>query len=206
MLRFLPFIGMAAVLVSLASCNSMSKEECRVADWKVVGDTDGAAGYNPQTRFADHVKSCSKTNVSPDQTRWYEGYQSGILRYCTPLSGANSGEAGKSYHNVCSPELEPEFMRGYSIGKRVYDLRSRFDQMQSSIRYRDSEIDRSYNELKVAKDDQRRVLRNQIDDMERENRRQQREADDVEYELGHAQRELGLFYQGFVSRTPAPRG
>ena len=60
-MRFLPFIGLAAVITTLASCGTMSKEECRVADWGVVGDTDGAAGYEPQSRFADHVKSCAKS-------------------------------------------------------------------------------------------------------------------------------------------------
>src|SRR3546814_8917613 len=111
MMLFLPFMGMTAVLMALASCNTMSKEECRVADWKVVGDTDGAAGYDPQRRFADHVKSCAKSGAAPDQTGWYEGYRSGITRYCTPLSGASNGEAGRGHHNVCSPELEPVFMR-----------------------------------------------------------------------------------------------
>src|SRR3546814_6918198 len=104
--------------------------EMRISDWssdvcssdlKVVGDTDGAAGYDPQRRFADHVKSCAKSGAAPDQTGWYEGYRSGITRYCTPLSGASNGEAGRGYHNVCSPELEPAFMRGYGLGKRVHD-------------------------------------------------------------------------------------
>src|SRR3546814_17035484 len=99
MMLFLPFMGMTAVLMALASCNTMSKEECRVADWKVVGDTDGAAGYDPQRRFADHVKSCAKSGAAPDQTGWYEGYRSGITRYCPPLSGASNGGAGRGYPN-----------------------------------------------------------------------------------------------------------
>lgn len=192
-MRFLPLLSMAALVMSLASCNSMSKDECRVADWRVIGDTDGAAGYNPQERFADHVKSCTKAGVTPDQTRWYEGYQSGVTRYCTPLSGATNGEAGNGYHNACPPELETEFMRGYSLGKRVYELRSRVNSLQSGIRFRDSEIDRRYNEMKTAKDDQRRTLRNQLDDLERERHRMRREADDIGYDLNNARRDLDFF-------------
>lgn len=203
-MRFLPHAGMAAVVVSLASCNTMSKEECVIADWRVVGDTDGAAGYNPQNRFADHVKSCSKSGAIPDQTRWYEGYQTGITRYCTPLSGTTTGEAGRAYHNVCSPELEPAFMRGYSLGKRVYDLRSRIGSLQSGISSRDSEIDRLHDEMKAAKDNDRRNIRDRIDDMERERRRMRREADDLGYELTNAERDLEFFRHDPTARLSPP--
>lgn len=204
-MRFLPFVGAAALLLSLASCHSMSKEECRVADWKVVGDTDGAAGHNPQERFADHVKSCARIGITPDQTKWYEGYQAGVTRYCTPLSGAMNGEAGNAYHNACPPQLEQEFMRGYSLGKRVYDLRSRINSLQSDIAYKESEIDRRYNELKGAKDDQRRTIRNQIDDLERDSRRMRREVDDIGYEMSNAQRDLDFFRQNPAAQLSPPR-
>ncbi len=194
-MRYLPLLGLAALVVSLASCNSMSKEECRVADWAVVGDTDGAAGREPQGRFADHVRSCAKSGAVPDQTRWYEGYQAGIRRYCTPLSGASAGEAGRSYHNVCPPELAPGFMRGYSLGQRVYDLRSRIDSLNSSASSSEYESDRLYDDMKKASDKDRRDMRDRIDDLERDRRRARREADDLGYELGEAERDLAFFRQ-----------
>lgn len=203
-MRFLPTVGMAAVLMSLASCNSMSKEECRVADWNVVGDTDGAAGHNPQTRFADHVKSCSKSGATPDQTRWYAGYQVGIARYCTPLSGASSGEAGRAYHNVCSPGTEPGFMRGYGLGKRVHDLRSRVSSLESSIRYKDTEVDDLYDDMKQAKDGERRSIRGEIDDIERDRSRMRREVDDLRYELTSAERDLAFFRQDPAAQVSPP--
>lgn len=194
-MRYLPIMGMAAVLVSIASCNTMSKEECRVADWAVVGDTDGAAGHDPQTRFADHVRSCSKSGAVPDQTRWYEGYQAGIKRYCTPLNGASTGEAGRAYHNVCPPELATDFMRGYSLGKRVHDLRSRINSLNSSVSSSEYEADRLYDEMKKAADKDRRAIRDRIDDLERDRRRARREADDLGYELSEAERDLAFFRQ-----------
>lgn len=203
MMRLLPLIGAATVIVSLAACNSMSKGECRVADWRVIGDTDGAAGYNPQSRFADHVKSCARISVSPDQTIWYEGFQSGIRRFCTPLGGAAAGEAAKPYNNACPPELEGEFMRGYVVGKRVGDLRYRVSSLESGIRAKDYEINRKYDEMKQEKDERRRrEIRNQIDDLDRDTRRMRREVDDVKYELQDAQRDLDYFRQT-VSPTPA---
>lgn len=193
-MRLLPMIGAAAGLVSLASCNSMSKDECRVADWRVIGDTDGAAGYNPQGRFADHVKSCARIGLTPDQTIWYEGFQTGVRRYCTPLGGAAAGEAGKPYNNACPPELEGEFMRGYTVGKRVGDLRYRVSTLENSIRSKDYESDRKYAEMKQEKDERRRRdIRDQIEDLDRDTRRMRREIDDVKYELEDAQADLDDF-------------
>lgn len=205
MMRFLSIAGMAAIAMSVASCNSMSKEECRVADWNVVGDTDGAAGHNPQQRFADHVKSCSKSGITPDQTRWYAGYQVGIRRYCTPLGGAAAGEAGNAYHSACPAELEAEFMRGYSLGKRAHDLRSRVSSLESTMRYKDSEIDTLYDGMKDAKDGERRSIRGRIDDLERDRHRMRRELDDARYDLTNAERDLDFFRQNPTAQLSPPR-
>lgn len=117
----------------LASCATMSKEECVAADWRVVGETDGAAGYAPQERFAAHAKSCSKAGVVPDQSRWYEGYRQGLKRYCTPLNGLDAGQAGKTYHNVCPAETAPGFLRGYHVGRAEYEQRRRVERLESRI-------------------------------------------------------------------------
>ncbi len=194
-MRYLIFGGMAAVLLSLASCNTMSKDECRVADWRVVGDTDGAAGHDPQSRFADHVRSCAKSGATPDQTLWYEGYQTGIRRYCTPLGGASAGESGRTYHNVCPPELNSDFMRGYSLGKRVHDLRSRINSLNSSASSTEYEADKLHDDMKKAEGKDRRAIRDRIDDLERDRRRMRREADDLGYELSEAERDLAFFRQ-----------
>lgn len=210
-MRVLQIAGAATILLSLVSCNSMSKDECRVADWRVIGETDGAAGHNPQGRFADHVKSCARIGIAPDQTIWHEGFQTGIRRYCTPLGGAGAGEAGKSYNNACPPELEGDFMRGYVVGKRVGDLRGRVGSLENGIRSKEYEIDRRYGEMKQEKDERRRRdIRNQIDDLDRDTRRMRREADDVRYELQDAQGDLDDFRQAVSAaqatspiRTPA---
>lgn len=202
-MRFVPLLTMMVVLLSLASCNSLSKEECAAADWLVIGDTDGAAGYNPQDRFASHVKSCARIKVVPDQTKWYEGYQAGLKRYCTPLSGLTHGEAGDSYHNVCPPETSAGFLKGYGLGRRGYELRSEADSIRSSMSYKESEIDRKYNEMKGSQDEnRRRVLRDEIDQLDREIRRMRRDIDDVNFQLGVAQRDIDWFRQN--PQAPMP--
>lgn len=132
-----------ALPLMLGSCATMSKEECVAADWRVVGETDGAAGYDPQSRFAAHAKSCEKAGIVPDQTVWYQGFQSGVVRYCTPLNGLQQGKAGKTYHNVCPADAADGFLRGYNLGKAEHDQRRRVESLENQIRqseYRISEL------------------------------------------------------------------
>ncbi|WP_312223505.1 DUF2799 domain-containing protein [Rhizobium rhizoryzae] len=192
-MRKLLLLSALGAMCLLPSCYSFSKEECVAANWKVIGDTDGAAGYNPQSRFADHVKSCERVKVVPDQTTWYQGFQEGIKRYCTPLSGAQRGEAGDGYNNVCPPDLEPGFMRGYTLGKRVHEVRERMNSIRSSISSREQDTDQRYRELKNAKDQDRRAIQMRIDDNDFEIRRLRREADDLSYDLSNAERDLAAF-------------
>jgi uncharacterized protein DUF2799 len=120
--------------VLLGSCATMSKEECVAADWRVVGETDGAAGHDPQSRFAAHAKSCEKAGVVPDQTLWYQGFQVGVTRYCTPLNGLQEGRAGKTYNNVCPAGSSDGFLRGYRLGKAGNEQRQKVQSYDSEIR------------------------------------------------------------------------
>ena len=128
-------VAMLIAACALASsCQTMSKEECAVADWRVVGEQDGAAGYAPQDRFARHVKACTKAGIAADQTLWYQGYQQGLPRYCTPLNGLSVGSQGKSYANVCPADLDPAFREGYDLGRIYYEKKREISNLESRIR------------------------------------------------------------------------
>ncbi|MGL3605770.1 DUF2799 domain-containing protein [Rhizobium sp. G187] len=185
-------VGMA--LAALSSCNSMSKEECAAADWSVIGQADGGAGENPQERFAAHVKSCARINVVPDQTQWYQGYQVGLTRYCTPLNGLSRGEAGDAYYNVCPAETSAGFLRGYGLGQQAYRARSRISSLKSDVSFKDMQIDRNYDAIKRTEDGKmRRTLRDEIDRLERDIRRAEREIADLEFDLYAIERDVEAF-------------
>lgn len=173
----------------LASCQTMSKEECAIADWRVIGEQDGAAGYSPQDRFARHVKACAKAGVAANQTVWYQGYQQGLPRYCTPLNGLSVGSQGKAYGNVCPTNLEAGFREGYDLGRvhhgkkgEINSLESRIRELEQSIRddeklIRDGAKDRRSVERRI--DDNRRNIR----DMDRDIGRQQSELRRIEEDM-----------------------
>ena len=85
-------------------------------------------------RFARHVKACTKAGIAADQTLWYQGYQQGLPRYCTPLNGLSSGQAGRTYHNVCPAASADGFLRGYRLGRAEYDKRQTVQSLNSQIR------------------------------------------------------------------------
>ena len=151
MKRILFSLACIAGMAFLASCQTMSKDECSAADWQVIGQQDGAAGLSSEGRFADHVKSCKKAGVQPDQTAYYAGYQSGLVQYCTPLKGLSVGQGGRSYNNVCPPDLEIGFMRGHRLGSAEYSKKSEIRTIETRIRQLEGEISDFERQVKKGK-------------------------------------------------------
>jgi hypothetical protein len=180
-MKLYPALVLLACLV-LSSCQTMSKEECAVADWRVIGEQDGAAGYNPQDRFARHVQACTKAGVAADQTAWYQGYQQGLPRYCTPLNGLSVGSQGQSYANVCPLNLEAGFREGYDLGRVHYEKKSEINSLESRIRSLEQSI-RDDEKLLSAGTEDRRAVERRIDDNRRDIRDMDRDIGRLESDL-----------------------
>jgi hypothetical protein len=180
-MKLYPALVLLACLV-LSSCQTMSKEECAVADWRVIGEQDGAAGYNPQDRFARHVQACTKAGVAADQTAWYQGYQQGLPRYCTPLNGLSVGSQGQSYANVCPLNLEARFREGYDLGRVHYEKKSEINSLESRIRSLEQSI-RDDEKLLSAGTEDRRAVERRIDDNRRDIRDMDRDIGRLESDL-----------------------
>lgn len=173
----------------LASCQTLSKEECAVADWRVIGEQDGAAGYEPQDRFARHVQACTKAGVAADQTLWYQGYQQGLPRYCTPLNGLSVGSQGKGYANVCPIDLDAGFREGYDLGRIYHQKKSELSSLESRIRVIEQEIRADEELIRTGKTDPRAAQskidsnRWKIRDMERDIGRSQSDLRRIEADM-----------------------
>tara|TARA_R110002050_G_scaffold55954_3_gene125789 strand:- start:11814 stop:12488 length:675 start_codon:yes stop_codon:yes gene_type:complete len=173
----------------LLSCQTMSKEECAVADWRVVGEQDGAAGYSPQDRFSRHTKACEKAGVAADQTLWYQGYQQGLPHYCTPLNGLSVGSRGQSYANVCPADLDPGFRNGYELGRSYNRKKREIRDVEARISRIDQEIRDDGNLIGQSKADkraiERRIASNRwtIHDLERDIGRLQADLRRIEDEM-----------------------
>jgi hypothetical protein len=54
----------------------------------------------------------------------------GLDLYCTGSNGVRVGRQGGGYSGVCPADMEPMFMQGYDIGRRLND----FDQHMGRLR------------------------------------------------------------------------
>ena len=200
-------IAVFAALLSLgtlSACATMTDDECRTADWRAVGEADGARGYNPTERFAAHVKSCRSADIVPDQALWHDGYRLGLVRYCTPLNGLAEGEAGRAYHKVCPAPAESGFLRGYLLGNKAHDLRSEISSTESNIDWKEREIDELTEKLKLVDAHQRREIRADIADRERDIRRLHYDIGRAESDLGRIERDIEWFRQHPDAAGPTP--
>lgn len=194
-------IHSALILIAclvVSSCQTLSKEECAVADWRVIGEQDGAAGYNPQDRFARHVKACTKAGVAADQTLWYQGYQQGLPRYCTPLNGLSVGSQGKTYANVCPLDLEPGFRQGYDLGRLHHQKKSDISSLESRIRGIEQEIRDDEELIRGGAADDRTVDR-RIRDNYRQIRHMDRDIGRLQSDLRRIERDMEDFRYNLAS-------
>lgn len=177
--------GLAAILslFILASCQTLSKEECTSADWRVIGEQDGSAGRDPQKRFGAHAKACEKAGVNANQTLWNEGYQIGLRRFCTPINGLSHGQKGGVYANNCPIDLAAGFRSGYDLGLQHFVKTREISKMKARI----SSVEFS------IKDKEKKISEGKIDKRDAEYRIKddRRAINDINREIGRKEAELG---------------
>lgn len=120
------------MLMFLAGCASLSKEECSVADWYSIGLEDGSKGYD-MSRLGAHRKACAKVGVVPDADRYAQGREVGLQTFCTRERGYYEGERGRAYRGVCPPQFEPLFMQGYLAGQEVYRINQDIRRLEGEL-------------------------------------------------------------------------
>lgn len=191
------YFGVLSMLLCLSGCATMSKEECKQADWYLKGVEDATQGF-PLDRVIEHGKACARVNIVPDMKEYRQGHAKGARLYCVPEKGYSEGRNGAAYNGICPAELEPAFLRAYGDGQELYRIQQNIDRMVSEINSSQSQIDSNYNEISQLKfeivnsreEQERRYKMRRIDDLERDIRRLGLNADS-------AARELELFQNDY---------
>ena len=118
----------------VAGCSSgMGKDQCVMADWRMVGYEDGLQGW-PADRIGVYRVACAKHQVTPNLAAYLEGRERGLVEYCQPKNGFRVGLQGSSYANVCSGPTEPAFVNGYRYGRQIHDARYELRNTQARLR------------------------------------------------------------------------
>ena len=109
------YVFFFSLVMLLAGCATMNKEECEVADWRAVGYQHGAKGQSA-TAFETYQKDCSKHQIKADFSAFKQGHQQGIDEYCIYERGMELGRAGANYNNQCPSSRYERFEDGYFAG------------------------------------------------------------------------------------------
>jgi len=123
---------MPAALVA-AGCATLDETECRNADWYLIGVEDGRGGWSAD-RLDSHREACAELGVVPDQTRYEEGREVGLVEYCTPAVGVEEGAAGNIYRNVCPEDTRSDFLRGFRLGQDMHKITDRMSAIDRDMR------------------------------------------------------------------------
>jgi len=130
---------MTLIILSAAGCATMDKDECLVADWRLVGFQDGAQGKSAAT-IGTYRKDCADYHVTPDLDAYQAGRREGLRQYCLPANGYRLGVAGRAYNAVCPAGIERSFRAAYNTGHDIYQARTRVNSTNSLINRKQQEI------------------------------------------------------------------
>lgn len=113
------------LLIPLASCTTLSEDQCRAGDWYAIGVSDGAKG-RLATYINKHATACADYGIRPDPVLWEKGRREGLTRYCLPETAWSEGARGHQLSPVCPAvglaQLERANFRGrtyYRIGQDI---------------------------------------------------------------------------------------
>lgn len=119
----------------LTSCATMSADECRVANWLMVGAADGAQGRLP-SYVNKYAKDCAKAGIQPNFEQWSKGRQQGLKDYCTPINAYNTGRKGKDFAPVCQSmpqSTQDSLVKHYEKGYHIHTLEHQVSRIRSDI-------------------------------------------------------------------------
>jgi len=121
-----------AVLVLLQGCATLDKDECMLADWRLIGYQDGVAGKSA-TVVGEYREDCAKHAVVPDLDAYRAGREEGLQQYCKADNGYRLGNAGRGLPAVCPMALEGAFRAAYNAGRKLYLARSAVNKTHARI-------------------------------------------------------------------------
>lgn len=188
----------AGAVLGLASCATMSAEQCLAGDWAGQGYSDGASGLS-MSRLDEHAEACAEHGVVPDRAAYAAGRDQGLVSYCTPANGFRSGQTGSGYGGVCPAYLEADFLPAYRDGQVVHgveqaltDARNLVDSLGHELEELDDKITAKQAELRAEglTDAQREQIRNRIQEIRRERANAERDWRRAQDAIDEAERDV----------------
>jgi len=187
-----------ALLLLTQSCASLNKEECMVANWRLIGYQDGVAGKS-SSAVGTYREDCAEYAVVPDLDAYQAGRAEGLLEYCKADNSYRLGKSGRGFPVVCPSHLEADLRMAYNQGREIYLARSAVNQTHEKIHeyqktLQELDENKSYKLTELVSDGlvskQRILILYEISEIEQERGMLEDEIVALEYELTERQEQL----------------
>ncbi len=187
----LPAAGAALLVLLLQGCATLDRDECQVADWRLIGYQDGVQG-KPAGTIGTYREDCAKHAIVPDLDAWQAGRAQGLQEYCTVANAFRLGRSGHGYPMVCPEPADSALKTAYDDGRAIYLARSEVKDTHAAIHRREHEIDALQNDkgqklAELVQDgltkEQRVLLLYEIHEIDKEIGNLAAEIDSLEHDL-----------------------
>ena len=138
---------MAATLLLLGGCNTLTREDCEATNWGGVGYNAAFNGKKATQALEKQHRQCDADyGVRPDFKAIEIGYKDGLENFCNRNRGRSFGAGGGSYRDTCPATKEADFLSGYQLGRieytgnRMHALEEEVEDLRSEVRRRDNRI------------------------------------------------------------------
>lgn len=129
------------LLLVLSGCATLNENECVTADWEMIGFEDGRKGANAD-RLQRHREACAKYSITPDFSQYQQGYEKGVVGFCTRRNGFERAKSGYQYQGICPISVEANFLSGYNPGHEIYKLNQKISLLDSQLKTNAAEQER----------------------------------------------------------------
>jgi hypothetical protein len=128
------------LLLLLQGCATLDREQCQVADWRLIGYQDGVQG-KPASIIGTYREDCAEHGIVPDLDAWQAGRAQGLREYCTDANAFRLGRGGHAYPAVCPGTGNAAMQAAYDDGRAIYLARAEVKDTRAQIYSREHEID-----------------------------------------------------------------
>lgn len=167
MKRLVFLFAALAIGLIVASCATLSKEQCQAGDWRAIGFNDGSEGRTADY-VSNHDEACAEFGVAVNRALYTDGRTDGLRSYCRLANAESVGRQGRAYNGVCQGELGVAFARIHRAAADVASAEARINSL-------DSDINRNISQLAQPDltEEQRAVLTRELQRMQSDRRSQQ---------------------------------
>lgn len=126
------FIGLLSIILGCSHTEKVA-QSCQEVDWYEIGRQDGTKGLEVVSRTPVKV-TCTDSDQSLAEAIYNNGFDAGVVQFCSPENGFELGKNKREIKNVCPTMLKSAFQERYNQGQRFAELTLQSQELNRKIK------------------------------------------------------------------------